>query len=157
MIVPKIFSRKMSNVFCLRQVGVNCQISLENSFSKQTFSCRLHVYLRALLVVEADSILRVIWLSSTFWPQYCTIVLWKWEALNEYLMYNRINMKWFKWQEIPGIFIVIKADNILIKKKKWTACLHLKLDNNCLSCSSSYQKVPLYKSSDLWLYRTGPR
>ena len=53
---------------------------------------------------------------------------------------------------MPGIFIVIKEDNILMKKKKWTACLHLKLGNNCLSCSSSYQECFHYTSPVIYGY-----
>lgn len=53
MIVPKFFYKKELAISSVeREVGVNCQISLENSFSKQTFLYRLHVYLGALLVVE---------------------------------------------------------------------------------------------------------
>lgn len=59
---------------------------------------------------------------------------------------------------MPGIFIVIKEDNILMEKKKNGQPVST---SDLITIASAapvpIKKVPLYESSDLWLYRTGSR
>lgn len=60
---------------------------------------------------------------------------------------------------MPGIFIVIKEDNILMEKKKKNGQPVSTSDLITIASPAPVpiKKVPLYKSSDLWLYRTGSR
>lgn len=61
---------------------------------------------------------------------------------------------------MPGIFIVIKEDNILMEKKKKKKGQPVSTSDLITIASAApvpIKKVPLYESSDLWLYRTGSR